>query len=961
VTFETDAQEAGTKEILVTGSLSERTAKTPFELISSEPATISIEANPTNITADGVSTSKLTITVKDANGYGVSRQNIIVTPDAGKVSDVLEQGGGIYLVTYTSDTKTGTVTISASTENNITNQTEITLKPGQPETVTVEANPDSLSADGSSQSIITATIKDSYGNPCTDEIVTMELSGAGILSNDLGEEGGKVTADEKGDGTYTATYTAAADKEGKAVIKASTENGKEAQTEISLSNEPNFVFSCNEPSQKVQLGKPLVYFIDGIGQNGFALPMKLSTEGLTKDVEWEFDPVAATPTIAVPTTKIQLKLSIPDTIEQGEYNFTVLGMNLEKGVIRHLNLSFTVQKVESDIYVTVTTKEIQLNESVAPSGNIILEKDDERTGMEVQLTYLFGDETIYEQAVSAQGEQREYTHEYVPSKVGGWKVESCWKGDSKYQGACRETFFTVLKGKSQITLSSSLESPYLGEKVTITGKLTPELPGEPISLTMSAPDDDNETKPLETDEMGVFRHEIIFDRKGDWTFETTWEGNDDYEASTHTLVVNAIKELGKAIVVLGGGNETTNRDWVIFNNIAEYVYNIFRKRHLTDDDIFFLSPSEIARNIIDKPTSSEWLEYAITKWAKDEKKVNKYVPLYIYLISHNTDDKFLLVKNAPNVYLTPEMLNNWLSVLPEDTPVIIVIEACYSGNFIEKLAYGKLGRIVITSARKDEKAELLGNKDSFSKFFFDGIKKNRDVLTAFLDAIETMSCIPQLKYQFPQLDANGDGVPMSPNEPYSTDKYMLGHTDDTKKVYIPDNSKSAGEAPEINWVTCVPTSLKETETKSTIRAAVSGLNINSVVASITSPAYDESQHSNWQPTYDARELFDAEGDGIYEAEYDEFSLPGNYTIVVNAENPEGDAMPKIAILTVEGKKTCPWDVNGDGEVDISDLVLVGINLGKSGANTTGDVNSDNTVDIIDLILVGRHFGETCNL
>jgi len=53
-----------------------------------------------------------------------------------------------------------------------------------------------------------------------------------------------------------------------------------------------------------------------------------------------------------------------------------------------------------------------------------------------------------------------------------------------------------------------------------------------------------------------------------------------------------------------------------------------------------------------------------------------------------------------------------------------------------------------------------------------------------------------------------------------------------------------------------------------------------------------------------------------------------------------------------------WDINCDNVVDISDLVLVGMNFGSEGTDLTGDVNKDGVIDIVDLALVGKHFGET---
>ena len=75
---------------------------------------------------------------------------------------------------------------------------------------------------------------------------------------------------------------------------------------------------------------------------------------------------------------------------------------------------------------------------------------------------------------------------------------------------------------------------------------------------------------------------------------------------------------------------------------------------------------------------------------------------------------------------------------------------------------------------------------------------------------------------------------------------------------------------------------------------------------------------------------------------------------VRLGDPNGDAIPHDLVInpiTVESS----WDINGDGQINIFDLVLIVQNFGQ--ANPPADVNRDGTVNIFDLIIVAQHLGE----
>jgi len=309
--------------------------------------------------------------------------------------------------------------------------------------------------------------------------------------------------------------------------------------------------------------------------------------------------------------------------------------------------------------------------------------------------------------------EQQKSHGFIPQicKGGGRIVH--WAGDSKYQGSERASEFQVVKGVSSITLASATTSPKLGDTLTISGELIPRLSGERVSLRVEKPDGvAADIEEIKTAGPGSFQYEILLDQKGEWAFKAIWEGDESYEPSSNEkLVLNVVKELGKVIIVLGGGNESTNLAWDTFNSVANRVYKAFKRRRFTDDDIYFLSPSLKRNEWVDVATSLLELKYAITQWAN--KSVNAYVPLYIYFLSHNLGENFLLEKGEnQQVFLTPQKLDEWLNVLEEETQVFLIFEACHSGRFITAEEDGRpilpkwdehQRRIIITSAKMNKR------------------------------------------------------------------------------------------------------------------------------------------------------------------------------------------------------------------------------------------------------------------
>jgi hypothetical protein len=67
----------------------------------------------------------------------------------------------------------------------------------------------------------------------------------------------------------------------------------------------------------------------------------------------------------------------------------------------------------------------------------------------------------------------------------------------------------------------------------------------------------------------------------------------------------------------------------------------------------------------------------------------------------------------------------------------------------------------------------------------------------------------------------------------------------------------------------------------------------------------------------------------------------------------------VASFPCTTSTTPAWDVNGDGSINMGDIVAVGLHWGETG--TPGwipeDVNKDGSINMGDIVVIGLHWGE----
>ena len=207
--------------------------------------------------------------------------------------------------------------------------------------------------------------------------------------------------------------------------------------------------------------------------------------------------------------------------------------------------------------------------------------------------------------------------------------------------------------------------------------------------------------------------------------------------------------------------------------------------------------------------------------------------------------------------------------------------------------------------------------------------------------------------QYPQIESSGDG---NPNQ---REDYLK-----LEERYLPADMISLAAPPNITTIT-QPRELKKGVSSQRIEVELLGADVSRVYATVIPPSFDpEAEIKSWQDlAFDEFDLGKV-NDGKYAATYANFTTPGAYSVVINAENSDGFADPVQTTITVPGAETSPepqkltGDVNGDGTVNIFDLVIAAGSFGETGAGIMGDVNADGSVNIFDLVIVAGNFGKS---
>ena len=865
----------------------------------------------------------LTATVTDKYGNLVDEDEVEFQPSAGQLGPVRKVGVGTFTFSYTSPSEPAEVVINAQAGD------KTVALPVSVKYQTFEITPQK------------AVVKE--GTSIQFSIQTQQQVKWEVLG-DIGQidANGLFSANQAGAGQILASL--AADES----VKAQTEL-------ITVEARPSFTITSFKSQATITTGDKLaMYLIRLQASADFTAEVTLYTVGLPTGIEAEFNPGILKLTSADSGADAQMTLLFNDKVKPGDYAFTVLALSSD--ISQSLPLTLTVEsaaRIETSLFL-ILPKEAEFKGRLDISGQLLILEETsvelDQLSVQIKLTSPGSSIKTLETPLNLQGNYQIATSNEL-DQIGRWTVSAEFAGDVQLAPSFRRQTVEVTPALAELVFLSP-ESAELGESYTLLGSLDPPLASEFLRVKILDPNSRVSMATMQTDSDGGFSYSLELEEAGDWTATLTWEGNSDYQPVTRTFELNAVKRFGKVIVVMAGVSPAKVSEWRKFNSVAERVYQTFKRRSFNEEeDIYFLSPDPNLTEGADAETTIKTLQYAITKWAASA--VNANIPLYLYLLSHNIRDKFLLDSNQQS-FLTPGQLDIWLDELPEGTPTILIIEACYSGNFISRDGQPSLlladNRTIITSARQDRQAKIM-RSSSFSRIFFEKIKANKTIKEAFLSTESWMSKNFAHRDQYPQIEVNGNGVS---NEAF--DFRALGDR------RIPADISSLSLPPAfISQLSAIQ--LEPGHRRHQVDVELTGVEIERVFASIAQPGFDPGQEFEDWSELDSLiiekdlELIETR-DQVhrYRLDYDEFTQSGEYALVFQAGNLDGSAVPIQTTVTV--KKQLAGDVNGDSQVDLFDLVQVASMFGKKGEGLAADISGDGQVDLFDLVQVAGNFGKS---
>jgi hypothetical protein len=241
-----------------------------------------------------------------------------------------------------------------------------------------------------------------------------------------------------------------------------------------------------------------------------------------------------------------------------------------------MQIDVTVPRISTSISCSVSPSTLTIGGSVTVSGAI----SPTVAGVTVTLTYTKPDGSTFTHSVTTSSSGT-YSDTYTPDKIGTYSVQASWAGNNDYKGATSDKVsFTVTKKPSSISISLSSNNIIVGEKVEISGSISPPISGASVTISYrSVGGSWSSITTVSTDSSGRYFYSWTnTPPPGNYEVMASWPGNEEYDGASATASLTVIKpdfqiNLDKSIIQLTIG-EPSEKVTIVLSSIGGFSSTI---------------------------------------------------------------------------------------------------------------------------------------------------------------------------------------------------------------------------------------------------------------------------------------------------------------------------------------------------------------------------------------------------
>jgi len=675
---------------------------------------------------------------------------------------------------------------------------------------------------------------------------------------------------------------------------------------VSATPDSIYTFQVNiiEPGQIKNIYGSAKYHIQIFPKENFEGSLLVNCVGLPIDLPHTFylngQEAGASLSNVNPPASIMLKITVTSTTPIEEHRFILRTTNTATGQVLDQDLTLTVVPNSGHgIHVEVEKRWITKGEPINLYGAIY----PPIPGRQITITLGKEGDTSFPKTKNIQTDPygKFIDDEWIATLgIGGYSVEASWVDDNTdiHNSAIRS--FTVERGRSYVScLRQSGVTPEVGLDFTISGSLAPAVTYPSVQLLVIDPDGNTTETPASQDSSGVYdTTQRFFNKEGIWKFKAYWLGDADYiGCESDYLAIPVGVDYGRVIILGGGEADETNTYWDVTKKLTVEVYRDFKAKGFANDMIYFMINSDLidldhdgssdALEVVDDfiPASLDFTEVISSQFADD---LNPNTPLFIYMQGHGTQDKRFKVLGSDQYVTAPEIedaldklqgLGDYQEQGGVDCNVILVLESCYSGNFISDLSGPN--RVILTSAGDERYNTDASGRIAFSRYLFPKLREGDHLKKAFEYAKKSLV---NMGYPSPRLDDNGDGVADSGDGLLASNLYLNG-------------SLTWGLKPVIDEIDLAPVLEEGALAPIAVKVIQGDVAVEKVWVQVIAPDADITG-GDTTINYPEAELIYNTGSETYEGTLTGLTKAGLYKIVVLAEDVDHEVSdPSAAYIS----------------------------------------------------------------